>query len=224
MNYLELTNDFLIETDYSDQVTTVVGLADDELRASIWIRDAWTQIQRQERWSFMAFPATIATVVSQETYQASDFTYASGSHSLGFMSTNFRNNTAETLLIGVSVESLRWSTATGSASKFAINPDRSVKIGPIPTAIESLEMDTWVAPIILAADTDTPAMASQFHKAIVWLAIANYAREQGGEWNGLRQAAHIEYNNVYTSISNAYLPTMGRKVGLDGMTTYRRYD
>ena len=43
MNYLQLVNDFMIETDMDDQIVTVTGQIDDGLKATIWIRDAWLQ-------------------------------------------------------------------------------------------------------------------------------------------------------------------------------------
>jgi len=219
MNYLELVNDMLIETDYSDQITTVVGLTDDELRASIWVRDAWTQIQRQERWSFMAKEGNLFTVVGQSTYDLGDISYVVAplltAPTVNRVDpTSFRNETTEIYMRGVSTNNLRWQTDTGSARLIAVNPDRSFVLGPIPSAVESLSMDTWTNPVVLSDDTDVPSMEPQYHKAIVWLAIANYAREQGGEWAGLRQTALHEYRIMLINLSNDYLPIMDRKVGL----------
>ena len=215
MNYLELVNDFLIETDYSDQVISVLGLQDDELRAASWVRDSWIHIQRQERWSFMAREGTLTTVDGKSDYTLDDITYPSGSDTANRVSNqHVRNETSERYLRQVGRLSLRWQKETGSVSSFAINPDRSIVLGPIPLGVQVLKMDTWTNPVELALNTDVPSLPPQYHKAIVWLAISNYAREQGGEWNGLRQAAHQEYNQMYANLSNDYLPIMEPKRGL----------
>jgi len=218
MNYLELVNDFLIETDYSDQVTTVVGLVSDEQRAAVWVRDAWTQIQRQERWSFMAQEGLILTNAGQSEYTLANIGYVVPLLNPPTVNrvdpTSFVNNTTEKYIRLVDRNRLRWQTDTGSVKFISINPDLSFTLGPIPDAVELIAMDTWTNPIVLVLDDDVPSMGAQYHKAIVWLAIANYAREQGGEWNGLRQAAHQEYNQMYANLSNDYLPFMEPKVGL----------
>ena len=218
MNYLELVNDFLIETDYSDQVASLSNLQDDELRASVWVRDAWIQIQRQERWSFMSREGSLITIPTQDTYLLSDIGYSGGSLStVGFLDHNsFRNETTETRMIRVNFESLRWQKTVGSPKRVAVDPNciSEIKLSPIPNTVQLVTMDTWYTPIVLVADADVPLLPVQYHKAIVWLAISNYAREQGAEWRGLRQAAQQEYNQMYHNITNAYLPIMGPKVGL----------
>tara|TARA_R110000765_G_scaffold394061_1_gene487514 strand:- start:558 stop:1220 length:663 start_codon:yes stop_codon:yes gene_type:complete len=220
MNYLELVNDFLVETDYSDQVASLTNLQEDELRASIWVRDAWLQIQRQERWSFMSREGSLITIPTQETYLLSDIGYSGGSlDTVGFLDTDsFRNESTETRMIRVSFEALRWQKAVGSPKRVAVDPNCSseIRLSPIPDTLQLITMNTWYTPIILLQDTDVPLLPVQYHKAIVWLAISNYAREQGGEWRGLRMAAHQEYNQMYHNLSNYYLPTMGPKVGILG--------
>lgn len=217
MNYLELVNDFLLETDYSDQVASLTNLQDDEQRAAVWVRDAWTQIQRQERWSFMSREGSLPTVIGKDEYSLYDIDYPL--FTTQFVQRvdplSFRNEDTESRLIVVNYESLRWQDTTGSVTRIGLNENnRTVKLSPVPSKVETITMDTWHEPIILTLDTDTPSMAPSFHKAIVWLAVANYAREQGGEWRGLRQAAHQEYNQMYHNLTNAYLPLMGPKVGL----------
>ena len=219
MNYLELVNDFLTETDYSDQVTSVGGLQDDELRAANWVRDSWVHIQRQERWSFMAKEGLLVTTAGQSDYSLSDIVYGVapliGAPTVNRVDpTTFRNETTESYISAVILYKVRWQTDTGNIKHVAIRPDRSFVFSPIPDSSQQLSVDTWTNPVVLTLDTDTPSMEPQYHKAIVWLAIANYAREQGGEWDGLRKAAHQEYNQMYANLSNDYLPIMPPKRGL----------
>jgi len=214
MNYLELVNDMLIETDYSDQITSVVGLSDDELRAANWVRDAWVQIQRQEYWSFMEVEGTLVTTIGQDTYSKADIVYGGTGTVDRIDLGSFRNDTAQYYMPLRSTSRQRWQTDTGSARYVSVNPNETFVISPIPSVVETITMNTWSQPVELAANDDTPTLNPKYHKAIVWLAIANYAREQGGEWNGLRQAALQEYRIMNLNMSNDYLPRMDRKVGL----------
>ena len=208
MNYLQLVNDFMIETDMDDQIVTVTGQIDDGLKATIWIRDAWLQIQRNEKWDFLWYEGTLTTVASQSTYAASTIT-------TGDMDKEVLRLPAESKYIHqYDIEAIRFSTATGSPSKVAYLPDGSLVFSPIPDAVYSITGDCYAAPVTLTLDTDVPSMDSQFHKAIVWLAISNYAREQGADWQGLYVVANREFNQMYSTITNRYMPRMEPKVGL----------
>ena len=159
MNYLQLVNDFMIETDMDDQIVTVTGQIDDGLKATIWIRDAWLQIQRNEKWEWLWYEGTLTTVASQSTYVYTDITTDDLDRS------SLRLPAESKYIHEYGIEAIRFDTATGSPS-------------------------------------------------IVWLAISNYAREQGAEWAGLYVTANREYNQIYSTMTNRYMPRMEPKVGL----------
>jgi hypothetical protein len=217
MNYLQLVNDFMIETDMDDQIVTVTGQIDDGLKATIWIRDAWTQIQRNEKWDFMFREGFLPTIIGQDSYDISTIQYNNyPNDTIGSVDINsFRNEATKTRMSQAYAESLRWQTGTGSPTRVALSRDATyVIVAPVPVVVEALTMDTWSSPIVLTLDTDTPTLAPEFHKAIVWVAISNYAREQGAEWNGLYLAANREFNQIYSTMTNRYMPRMFPKVGL----------
>lgn len=205
MNYLELVNDFLIETDFDNQLATVAEQQDDALKATKWIADAWVQIQRSDRWSFMWYPLTITTEVGVSQYEIPQF---------DFDESSFRNDTTQTRMAQVGLESIRYNIAEGSPRYVALYPNRTVKFAPTPVSIENVGVDSWDEPVVLTDDYDVPAMDPSFHKAIVWIAISNYAREQGNEWSGLYQVANREFAQIYSTMQNRYLAKLERKVPL----------
>mgnify|MGYP003633819842 FL=1 len=208
MNYLQLVNDFMIETDMDDQIVTVTGQIDDGLKATIWIRDAWLQIQRNEKWEWLWYEGTLTTVASQSTYVYTDITTDDLDRS------SLRLPAESKYIHEYGIEAIRFDTATGSPSKVAYLPNRSLVFSPIPDAVYTITADCYSKPVTLTLDTDVPALDTQFHKAIVWLAISNYAREQGAEWAGLYVTANREYNQIYSTMTNRYMPRMEPKVGL----------
>ena len=211
MNYLQLVNDFLIETSMDDTIATVAAQLDDGLKASTWIRDAWTEIQRNEEWKFRWAEGSFSTVIAQSRY-----TLAEQSRVAGDKIDKANIWIGANQLDEIDYTLIRNDASTGSPSLFAIRPDESIVLSVIPDAVETVDFEYWVAPVVLTDDTDTPAIASDWHKAIVWKAIINYAREQGREWDGLYRAANREFNTIYSDMLSQFLPNYLGKVPLDG--------
>ena len=205
MNYLQLVNDFMIESNIDDQVVTVTGQVDDSLKATTWVRDAWLQIQRSERWSFMAAEGSFNTVASTSTYTIAEEEYDISSFRIAALSRD---------VYPIDLGHVRFQTTEAAPTRVAQLINRDVFFSPIPDAVYTITYDAWADPVTLTSDTDTPTLPAQFHKAIVWLALKNYAREQGAEWNGLYVAATREYNHMHSDMIRKYLPVMERKLPL----------
>ena len=211
MNYRDLVNDFLIESSMDDQIVTVLGQQDDALKSTLWIRDAWVQIQRAERWSFMWEEGSFDTQRGKASYDLVEQQRALGSKA---DITSYRLPASRKFLRHVELNGIRFSETTGEPVRVAHAPDESIRLSPVPDDTYTITCDSWRAPVFLTDDLDTPAIAPQWHKAIVWRALANYAREAGREWDGLYQAATREFNHVYSDMSRLYLPEMKPTVPL----------
>ena len=212
MNYRDLVNDFLIESSMDDQIATVEGQQDDALKATRWVRDAWVQIQRAERWSFMWEELVIDTFGGKASYSLAEQkrSRATVGRDLGSKVdiTSLRIPASKKYLRHVDLNAIRFSETTGEPVRVARSPDESIRFSPVPDAAYTITCDSWCAPVFLTDDLDTPALAPQWHKAIVWMALANYAREQGKEWQGLYTSATREFNHVYADMLRFYLPEM----------------
>ena len=211
MNFKSLVNDFLVETQMDDAVATVLGQTDDAAQAVQWIRDAWIQIQRAERWSFMWSQASFTTAAGKDTYKPIEQNRGVGSK---IDMTSFRDAINGTRLAPMDYHRLAVPSRAGSPSMVALLPNDSVVFNATPKEPAVYLYESWATPVVLTDDLDTPSAPAQFHKAIVWLAVTNYAREQGAEWNGLYTAATRDFNSVYSDMQRFYLPQMLPKVPL----------
>lgn len=212
MNYLQLVNDFLIETEMDDQQATVVDLLDDPLRATVWVRDAWLEIQRARNdWSFRWAEGNFDTIAAQREYTLTELGRVSGD----IVNLSTLRIIAEKKRLDVAhYNKYEFMDSTGMPTWVSQKPNKNIGLYYIPDAAYTINFDYYSAPVTLADNADTPTLESAYHKAIVWLAVKNYAREQGGEWRGLYQAAQAEYLIVYHNMVNSFTPKMGRKVGL----------
>jgi len=211
MNYLQLVNDFMIETSMDDQISSVLAQLDDGLKATTWIRDAWTEIQRNETWKFRWAEGSFPTVAAQRRY-----TLAQQNRVAGDKLDRTQLTIGTGRLTEVDYDLVRFSTSPGTPTLFSVRPDESIELYYIPNAIETVNYEYWKAPVVLADDTDTPDIDPDWHKAIVWKAIINYAREQGREWDGLYRAANREFKTIYSDMLIEFLPPYQGKVPLDG--------
>ena len=211
MNFKQLVNDFLVETQMDDPVATVLGQTDDAAQAVQWVSDAWTQVQRAERWDFLWNRAYFTTTAGKSEYTPIEQNRGVGSK---IDITTFRNGNNGTHLAPMDYHRLAVPSRSGSPSMVALLPNDSVVFNATPTEPATYYYEYWATPAVLTDDLDTPTAPAQFHKAIVWLAVTNYAREQGAEWNGLYTAATRDFNAVYSDMQRFYLPQMLPKVPL----------
>lgn len=211
MNYLQLINDFIAETQMEDPIQTVGTVFDDTEQAAVWVRDAWVEIQRSREWSFRWAEGFFETVPGQSTYTLAEQNLVSGDE--------IDLNTVRLALTCGRLwlrpyAALRYADGSGIPSQFAKRPDESLRFHATPDANYLIEFEYFRAPVVLTADTDTPHMQPAYHKAIVWKALENYAREQGNEWRGLYETSIRNYNAIYSLLLNRFLPEMGRPVPL----------
>lgn len=211
MNYLQLTNDFLIETQMEDTVQTLASIQDDVEQASVWVRDAWLEIQRNRQWSFRWAVDVFPTVAAQRIYTLADIGRVVGDD-IVLSEVYLLNGT-------LPLDVFNWRDSigdysTGTPRRVGRRPDDALVLDPIPDAVQNIVYEYYSAPQVLIADDDEPGMDPSFHKAIVWKALENYAREQGNEWRGLYQASVRSYNSIYTGMLNKYLPAFQGKVPL----------
>ena len=205
MNYLQLTNDFLIETQMDDTVQTLTSLQDDVEQAAVWVRDAWLEIQSNRLWKFRWAVDVFPTEAGKRIYTLADIERVAGDQ-LVLDQMTLLNGT-------IPLDVFNWRNSigdysTGTPMRVGQRPDEAIVVDPIPDGIHNIVYEYYTAPQILIADDDEPRMDPSFHKAIVWKAIENYAREQGNEWKGLYQAAQRSYNSIYQVLLNRYLGTM----------------
>ncbi|MDA3834064.1 MAG: hypothetical protein PF495_11775, partial [Spirochaetales bacterium] len=176
----------------------------ESLRLDIWFKHAWIDIQSSTRdWSFMWAESTAANTVADTAQYALPIDYRSviadsfvfNGKYLPFMDFyEFR-------------KSYKLLSATGLPAVFTVTPNNGkIEFYPIPDAAYSFQYDYFKIPQVMSANTDTPALASHYHQAIVWLALKFYGEyEQDVD---IVSVGNSEYSRQMTAICNEFLPDM----------------
>jgi hypothetical protein len=90
----------------------------------------------------------------------------------------------------------------------SVGPDKSLWFGPIPDSTGyTITCEAWLAPQMLAVDTDVPLMPPQYHMAIVYKAMMKYARYESAP--EVAAGADEELDRMMNKIYIDQLPVMG---------------
>lgn len=217
--YLQLVTDLRTECGVSGTNTTVVNATGEWGRLCKWIRDAWVEIQEAEtQWEWMRKSTSFNTTVNQGEYTA----VQAGVTNFGvWKERSFRLYLASA---GVGTEQkigykdygifrdyyllASRKTTYSRPIEITVSPSKTLILGLAPNDIYTVSGEYYQAPIVLAADTDTPDMPAKFHNAIVHKAKMKY---------GTFEAAPEVYNAgkddlapFMTRIRREQLPQMRR--------------
>lgn len=205
MNLLQLTNDYIKETGVGDPIGSVVNQLDEYGQAVSWVVDAWVEIQRSRNWNARWAEASFNAAVDTSSYSLTTLGRVSGDDLLLSSFAIQSDSGVYTSLFPRHYSQIRHMINRDAAASqqprfFAQFPDGSIRVYPLPDAVRAVRYEYYVAPVVLVDDLDTPNLDPKFHKAIVWKALEQYAREQGKEWDGLYQAAIRNFNAIYTEM------------------------
>lgn len=199
MNFLLLCQRAAGECGASGTISTVVGQTGSLGRIVNWVGDAWNDIQtKYDDWTWMRSTnifgqgVAFATVSGQASYPLGTTAGTVGVASTSFGKwdrESFRNYTTtvgvsnEMFMDWVPFDTWRNSYMLGAMRSvttrpvvIAIGPDQSLNLGPPPNALYTVTGDYFVAPSVMAADTDTPTgLPVNFHMLIVYRAMKKYA-------------------------------------------------
>lgn len=196
MNYLQLGQDLHREGRYAGVApTTLQSGSGQTLDIASWIADAWNDIQRMYdgRWLWLWRTATLNTVASTSEYDYTLFTDTTESAAIDRFNAweiMDRYNPPKMYITadGVSTERylsyLPWENFKalfmlgtqnpGMPGYITIDPADNIVLGPTPNDVYTVTVDYWRGPQTLSADADIPECPAQFHKAIVYEALAKY--------------------------------------------------
>lgn len=199
-------------------LTSLTGQTEESNRLIDWVNEAWMDIQlRRPDWEWMRNSFSFAAVSGQGTYTPAqcgitDF----GNWSLD----NFRNYVTAT---GTSSEILMdvWGyeswrdvyqfganrSVTARPISAAVAPDKQLCLGPYPAAAYTVTGSYYKVASELVLTTDTPALPTQFHMAIVYRVMMFYgAYEAAQEVYTLGEA---EFKKMMGRIDAHELPAIG---------------
>lgn len=181
--------------------STVVGQVGQQYEAVNWVNSAWMDIQNQHRdWKWLRASVSFPSVAAQATYTPAQ----AGATNLGsWCRDTFRSyltatgTNSEVFLTWMDYEAWRnvyqFSANRNAFSQpydFTITPAKALGFGPVTAAGYTITGDYYAYPTELSVDGDIPAMPSQFHMAIVYMAMMSYGvryEDQGTYKRGERE-------------------------------------
>lgn len=206
MNYLQLVNDFLMESGLGDAISSVAGQEDEEALAVKWIADAWVEIQRVRNWDFRWVEGSVALTVNKSRYTLTELGLQEGDeidYSSFLLSTSSDPEAPYQRLEEIPYQAqMTRVIQSGRPTQVCKYPDDSIRFNASPDDTYELKYEYYLAPVTLSTDLDVPSLPSQYHKIIVWKALEQYAREQGNEWKALYEVAVRNYNALFSTLLN----------------------
>jgi len=220
MTFLELCQRTAREGGVEGTVSSVANQVGMNRKIVDWVRDAWTELQTMRDWSFMrgemnatlegerqgyyitALPAGAppdARGLGVEDFEefamsrlfASD---ADGNYAIRLIEYGaFREQT-----LGQVVQDQRPASAT-------VGPGYTLVFNARPILSTTLQADYRKRATVLLADTDTPAMNADWHMAIVYKALRDYAEHE--ESPEIQRRARRKFAGVFNEMCIVELPT-----------------
>jgi hypothetical protein len=231
MNFLALCQRAVTECATSGTLTTTVGQVGSLARIVNWVGDAWNDIQTaSDEWDWMRASSILGSGVSFAP-AAGQFTtpLGIGAGQVGIAVDSFGKWDAdtfrcfttaagsidETFLDCVPFDAWRDSYMLGAMRNvqtrpvaIAIGPDQSLNLGPPPNGLYTVTGDYWMAPSVMAEDTDVPVgLPTRWHMLIVYAAMRKYGYYEAA--SDLLQRAQSEWDRMYRQLEAGRLPAMG---------------
>ena len=194
MNYLSLVQRMISESGVNDtpeiSCQSVAGNAGEIRRCCDWVAQSWIEIQEEHPgFDWMRKNFNFNTTANKQSYNLSEIgltdfsSYRHGSFRIYLTSVGILN---EMILTEQNYDSFRDYYLLASRklsfarpSVISIAPDKSLVLGLPPDDVYTVTGEYFYNPIVLAADTDIPAMPVRFHMAIVYLAMKYYGAFMG---------------------------------------------
>jgi hypothetical protein len=213
MNYLQLCQRLRLEAGISGNgPTSVTGQTGEMSEVVTWIDSAYNDIQaRRHNWEFLRNDFTFPCVVGTSAYAITVAT------DLGTWKTDSFRVSLDTLNDEQWMNCLTWEEmrdfrlfgsnryVTGQPMDFAVKPNKSIVVWPIPDDTYDINGEYWKKPAIMTTNTSEPLFPERFHMVIVWRALMLYGGFQ--EANAKYQHAEKEFNRLYFALESDQLPS-----------------
>lgn len=176
--------------------TTTVGAQGLDFEITQWVNDAYSDIQaEQPLWNWMRGRTTLALSPGTGTYSLATIRLQAGDWDriIPFVTRGSGQyvNVAKTS-IGVGDQTYCWLipyqnwrgyddrgvVPSGKPGRFAEFPDRSLSFIAVPDAAYTVTCDYRRSLDVLSGDTDTPWMPEEFHDAIAYGALLQWALQR----------------------------------------------
>lgn len=211
MNFLELCQRTRLECGLARSSTslpaTVTGQVGQLGQIVEWVRQAWSEIQGSQRWSFLWEEAIItidnaqSTTAGAETttWMRYDTTSAHiGDANLAYMAWDRFRVLYRTVPEGVSGQ---------LPTVWTVDPSNQVRVNLVVADNTEITIERWKNPTVPAADADAlpTRMRTDHHMIVVWKAVMTYSGDRDGA--SMYAAAFNEYSRIHQEMLREYLPS-----------------
>lgn len=236
MNFLSLAQRAAVECGVSGTLTTTANQIGSLGRIVNWVGDSWNELQTEhDDWDWMRASSILGSGVSFAPASGQFTTpLGTGPGQVGIAVDSFgkwdcetfRCYTTsvfaasgfpldETFLDDIPFDTWRDSYMLGAMRSVttrpyvvAVGPDQSLNLGPPPNGLYTITGDYWMAPSLMAADTDLPAgLPTRWHMVIVYRAMKKYGFYEAAA--DVLQRAEAEFGAMDRQLLAARLPAMG---------------
>ena len=191
MNYLQLANRLRRKCRVSGSgfTTTQGSQVEEYYRLLDWVNEAWVDIQlKRTDWLWMKKSMSFPTVLNQASYTVAQIGLTDFAN---WDLDTFRNyNTAIGLNSEIEMSTISYAewrsnyqlgsirNANSRPMEFAVLPDLSIGLGPVPLAGYTVTGEYFKVPTELALDADVPGLPIQYHMAIIYRAMMYYGASE----------------------------------------------
>ena len=222
--FLDLVNSTRLDCGVtSTPLTTLVGVTGKDLQVKGWVSRAWQDVQRKHtNWKWMRASFSFETVDSKQDYTpveagATNFSQWITSDSA------WNTNTLRSRVTSIGYTTELWlgewmwddfrnlytfgaqRTVKGRPVVYAIKPDMSLSLGPLPNATGyTIIGDYQKAATPLINDSDIPSLPDQFVDIIMHRAKLYYGMEESAE--EIVSAATSDYRRMMADLEQHQLP------------------
>lgn len=223
MNYLQLAQRLAVECGVVGTISSVVGQTGMYAKLINWANDAWLEIQgMHDNWNWMREPFAFNTVANTGDYNPNSITNTV----TGQPMTDLRywwKDTFRCQRVSIGVQDEQWLVEweyqvfrntyrfnvqmTGRPVVFAIRPnEKEVLLGQVPDDIYKVSGEYQVLPSSLSANTDTPAMPTHLHMAIVYKAMEYYGLYEAAP--EVLQRGTTQFSRLRNQLEREQLPEL----------------
>lgn len=208
MDYLGLTNKFLIETGVTDQVATLVDAYDDVAQAAHWVNSSWNEVQISRRWPFRFAEKTISVANGTTSHTFNAMGLVDGD--VVIPNSFYNANGAITHTTYADLRDKRRAASTTQDTSRVY--DVALQVGQLETypdvdTTQSVTFDYLKGVQTLVTNSDVPyGLPSDYHMMIVHLAIAKYSvligGNEGANLYNFHGPRYRKYFNDFVTLNN----------------------
>ncbi len=212
MTYLQLLQALHRESGVAGAApASVTGLSGMPAKLAAWIVEAWLDTQASRKWTFLRAESDVSLTVGVQ-----DYTVAA----LGLSVREFDTDWAATLLPdGSDIQRLRWLSQEAYRDRYGLTTPQNgrpayvallngvtLRFDALPDVAYKARLSYWKAATTLAANGDTPPIADEDCRAIVWKALMLYAAHEGA--GDVFADAQAKYQAAFARLCQRYLPSI----------------